>query len=1157
MDSGSASSDAVAPLVQNPKTGVKRRINGSSSKRVVERSNSAKPTKQQSHDSGSREYATKLNSELAAANKRLLDEISKFLHRLTRHSKKKVETLDEAADLFASLSNQETPALRSKLQAAEQDLENERNLRRKAEKELQNSLRIRKEYKKKITKLVTVVTSQSEELQVLRESLKKRNETNDIANLKQIYEAKIRAITAKMDDIEHLMAQREDIHGQLQLANQEVNAECTDLECQVSELKLQLKEKDEQVRNWQDAAKKWKDENQKTVSVAKLLETDVARCQTKIQELRLQLSEAKIAKIPAPVFEDNSDALYHEIETLKNTISAFENMIEDQSREICELSQQRRELLSHVSFVNRYLDACDGVLQELKKENEALLQEKKQMKKANEAAEERERQAFNSIVNDIKALVPEVAVRVPEMGVLRPPEVFSKCIAALLVHCDKVKKETAEKKEIEVNEIWNKKYSALMRHLDSAYRFLRNVANSKPLDNEHEKPALLGECARIGSYLEQNRPTLSDYSIFNPADLSDPVKVGRVFTEFVSEKALNESPIRELYTLFMCVTQVNAILMQNVEANEKFVRDAQKLTAQEKNQRELLGELERWKSRQVILNNSLTPILRPYVSEECENFEDMVHEFIDTFTKGLIPCKEREQLNAQVVALMKQIEVLEATIEKQHQQIEQDRKLFCKQADGIVHNIQNQIEEEKAASSLENEQLRALVSKLQRELAESQRSYEQFSESAGKRLQKRKAIVRALTDETGALRSRTAELQTTLKDLTAEHSKLDNDLKDANYRLSLATENERIQKEKKRKYKARLAQEETKNSETLDTLMKRNTELSQKYSSWVSNLESENRDLKSQLSKLTEESKSWQALKQEMRATNAQIQIQNRSLQLKVSSLTQALERERDAAAVKRTVCSAIEKAKRDEEYEKMSRALEQCKELMSTILEREFHASDCEMTADALISTLSSALEKRASEQFMISDARRLRMLLELGPDASLVETFQDLEAERAELQENVKDLKRETDSLRNREKLVMKKNEELERVKAEAKSWLLWGRSLLREMSSSANVNVPDVRRALEETLLSSIGHKSVSTKLEILRAEKKLLTSERVRVVSEVHEKVMSIRPVIVALIFGKRLAEMSGCLPIKFGNLTKHDVQPQSHLPVVPLCGECHV
>ena len=1114
---------------------------------------------------------TSLTSELVAANKRMSTQISTFLSLLSTKANKSIRSLDAAAKLFEEVwesSASFDSDMSRRLRETEEALAKEKQLRKQAEQALRaertevaperdGSAQLRKKYQRKIGKLVDVVERQNREIQVLRDEVARKKSGSEVSeSMKRVYEENIRRITAKTNEIERLIAQKDDIQEQLENANREVNAECTELECQVSDLKALLREKDEEVRNWRNVTRKWKEENQKTVSVAKMLETDVAQCQTRIQELELKLSEARVGQTaPIVIEQTNLEAIDKEIEALKSSISALESLLEEQSTEIEELHRQRSELISNMAHITQYLGLCDVLLQESKKDTEQVVEENKRVKRERVEHERQEQERFNTAIDDIAVLVPSIAGDVPMLKSAPRPEAFSMCMARLVQQIDKAKADAAKQKEIEINELWKKRHAAVLHHLDSAYRFLRNAANSRPL-SEHDKTSILTECVRLGKYLEEHQVTLPDYSIFNPTDLNTPAKVARVFTDLVSEESLQESPLRELYTLFMCLTQVNSILMHNIEANEQFVKEAQRLKAQEQDQREMLTNLEHWKNRHTIVYNTLAPLFKQYVKSDDCSFEEMAEKFVTAFNNGEISCKERERLNANVDDLTNQLDILQKTIEAQDKQIVRDRKQFCKRADALADEIQMQVTEEKAAHEQENRQLQALVSKLQAELKESQAMYQQFSQSAGKRLKKRKEVLRVLTDETGTLRSRAAELQATVSELAAENSKLNDQLQETNEQLASASEDARLQKEKKKNYKSRLLEEEKKNNATLSELLKRNSDLSNKYTGWVSNLESENRELKEQILKTSEESKTLQESKQEIRAVNAQLQAQNRSLHLKVDSLTHALERERNAVVVKQNAISAAKNAKCDRELEKLKSLVDRCRDVMIKLLQQEFHMEGYGTTTDDLITAVNLAIGKRSSEQFLFEDIKRVRRIFDLSPDQSVAELFQRTRNELETLKESSTAMEAENKRLRNNNTVVTKQNEELKQVKSQADNWLLWARSLLRQLSASASTSMSceDVRYALEEAVLSSIGHDTMRRKLETLRAEKQLLKSERIRSVPVSHQKISSIRPAIVALIFAKRLVEISGSLPMRFGNLTKRDLPdaaPPSAVPVVPV------
>ena len=1133
--------------------------------------------------------------EMVVENRQLSCQIRAFLEFLGTRAGREVTSIDDAIKFYTELSEaaesraeealsfkKQVHKLGEKLQEKERQLHHERKQRKLLERQISEQTHndsddssesereslsdIKRKYKQKLEKMSEVIESQKDEIDSLNKSLDTMKElsivrpdvvTDEITNMKQIYEAKIHAISEKMSSIEDLIAQKDIIQEQLELANREVNEECAELECQVAELKEKLEEKDEEIKNWQIVTKKWREESEKTVSVAKMLEADVAEYQTTIHELQLELSEAKMAHpSPPPIQNDRKyEILCEENENLRQAIESFEKLIEDQANEITEGHKERGKLLNQMANLSRYMSVSEATIQDLVHEKEQLLNESDRLKDDLEESQRRDYNEFLGVVNELRVEMPEIAERLEGAESLRKSEILSECVSALVEQLDKTKAGESSIREAELVETLKKKYNGVLMHLESAYKFLKNMGGSRAFATEEEKTALLTECARIGKFLEENDITIPDYSIFNPTDLNDPLKIARVFADFVTDEELHESPLWELYILFMCVAQVNQILMGNVEANEKFVREAQRITAQEKDERQLLKELDEWRARQIAINTALLPVLQKCTSTDDDDFELLTAKFVEAYANDQIPWPQRELLNAEVDQLTRQIEILQTKLEEHNQQVEKDREAFCAQAGDMVEDIERDVRNNYEEQARENEELKQVVSELRAQLEEAPAIDEESIRKAQKKIEKKQAEIRALTDEAEQMRIQATELQSALGELTVSNCQMQEQLSQMEEKLAASEHQISHQRARKREYKTKLLEEETNNTEKLQQLMKRNVELSEKFSQHVSHLENENRELKADVHRLTEECDWFDELRQQFRMENAKLQVQNRTLSLKLAGAAQSLERERETNAARQTAITAMVKAQSSEQIDKLSKDLKRCCDVLHRILTKETR----ETSIDGLIESVNAELDRRGSEQFIMADARNIRRILKLDDSSSVVDVFRDVDKELASLQRQLESEQEENKRLREHDDFLQRENAKLEQMKTEMTAWTTWSRSMLHQLSSTANANMPiaDVRYALEEALLTSIGHRMIRRKMEILRVEKRILKSEHIRAIPVLHDKITSIRPIVLVLFFAKRIEEMNGSLPIRFGCLTKHDIAQSlrtSKIPVIPMTGE---
>ena len=139
-----------------------------------------------------------------------------------------------------------------------------------------------------------------------------------------------------------------------------------------------------------------------------------------------------------------------------------------------------------------------------------------------------------------------------------------------------------------------------------------------------------------------------------------------------------------------------------------------------------------------------------------------------------------------------------------------------------------------------------------------------------------------------------------------------------------------------------------------------------------------------------------------------------------------------------------------------------------------------------------------------------------------------------------------------------VDRKRNEQEKAIRTAAEWEQWSKSILYRITegTSAIYATRDVRFLLEEALLSTIGRRGLLAKLDILKAEKKILISFAVAGNLDILnlnvnlagnpepqplliQKIGSIRPMMVAIMFIRRIQVMSHRLPVKLAPFQKRD------------------
>ena len=333
-----------------------------------------------------------------------------------------------------------------------------------------------------------------------------------------------------------------------------------------------------------------------------------------------------------------------------------------------------------------------------------------------------------------------------------------------------------------------------------------------------------------------------------------------------------------------------------------------------------------------------------------------------------------------------------------------------------------------------------------------------------------------------------------------------------------------------------------------------------------------------------------------------------RNCELKLKAADDALARERASNEAKQTTYALALKSKSDATIEKIQGDLEKCQNMFTRVLKEEFGQDSNEIKSrqthdnlnanqqeensnpdnenkavgdkydqqhqqvSALLEQVEEAIEKRKDDNYAIKDALKLRRLLKLDNNDSLIKIFDDLRSSTEFEKQRANKAEEYASDISNINEKLQRDTNKLERNTNELKEWNDWSRSLLSQISDTAPPNPPsnDVRYMLEEALLVALNQRTTRRKLELLRTEKKLIKSSpkstlnlllqpskstssgsnsksKNNINNPDRNKVFSMRPMMLAFIFSGRLQEFSGTVPSKFNGLTKANAPPLQQTP----------
>lgn len=1165
---------------------------------------------------------------------------SEKIKNLENRNSSLIDQLSETSDLVKS-KEAEASKLKKKLKKATKqisqtpiDQEELQKITKLHEKEMENAQSIISEQNETINQMQKRIEQTAQEKIQFNDFVNSNYDLNQVPKengtyvSSEIYETNINILQNKLQTTEQLLNNKDEAISSLQDTIDSLKEKCDDMSHQLQEAHFTIATNEDNYKLLKEKAKQSKQTIQKLRDELSSKETELAEYDTTIHELQLKINELETEKsrciapsseaISQKYIDNPKESILQYKETIKlyeNRINELDELFENQSKEISELYEQRKSIISKLIQFDQLLTKNEALDQELSKSNKVLLDENNQLKSESKAKADREKDAFNRSIEECLEIIPkEVAFAFQQFNVNEKNSnavdyygvALKNFVQTLVSYNEKINKE----KQIEVaknkSDDMKKANVALLEHLQNSCKIIRSFANSGsssssnniifPIDNKdnqfdneidsNPRTFLLATCARLDKFIQNHKINLpiDEFrpSIFEPRELNDPQKVADVFLDFIEPESFGKSPIAELFTLFMCVCQVNQILIKNIDDNKAVIQQATRSSQNEAAYFKQLTELEKWKNKQSELNDKLKPFLVKFIEHEDKEktpqadfyeYDELVEKVISLFDQnGEIPINSQTaDLIQKIDDLEKQVDILQKEIEESHRKQENDRQLFCKKANKIVTQVQRRLEANNRQHEEEKAQLSSQLDETKKQLDNSKVTYVEELNKAQKKLQKKEEMINSLRNENENLSQRTVTIQ---EMLSQSKSQVDSDtdminalqkqLDDTRKQLDLAINQKKL-------YKKKLEEIEENNMSILSSLRQRSEELNSKYENSIANLEKELNSTRVALEQAKKEAAEIDQKKQELTLSNAKLKMSERTASLKLIAANEALEREKQASEMRQKSIALALKAESDASSAENEKIFTQAIELFNRIMidefdlwttsnflpDSNFNEENFDVVNENLIENnnivnnkdtlltimneVGESLDTRKAQQFAINDALRLRRLLKLNSSASLIDAFKSLEEESLRLKQEAENMKTKSINAEAATLRTIRDNKKLERAAIELAEWTNWSKIMLRHLSDvgtqGINQTSKETRFILEEALLATLNQKSIRKKIEILRFEKKILLSQKPLVVKtnaqlRAREPLKSINPLIIAFNFARRIQDMSGMLPSRF-------------------------
>ena len=803
-------------------------------------------------------------------------------------------------------------------------------------------------------------------------------------------------------------------------------------------------------------------------------EATIADTESSLRELQLknELIERQRDKLEAEIRALKRELRGNtESETIPGTdsaeqvVSLFEELIESQSKEIAQFSQQRELLIQRIHEFDAVVDLMDKEL--LHERDNCRLQVEQANAKV--LTSNKELEQFCSEVND---MVP-VECNSHERDSLK----YLRDVIENLIDT-RQPSVTASAEQEEVTE----KYEVLVSQLESAMRLLQGLTNHgarspcfAPLVlDEPTRTYLLTETARIGRFIDDNYIALNlqeSAGVFDPRTFIDVQKELGGLLRYTRDEQLKSSPFRELYALFVGLVEVNHLMFTYVEECKHRAQKAlegRDPAALEEQVRELL----KWKEDLMSRMAEAAAAFGAKLTDDDNAFE---------YIMGLL--KEKIGENESLMSEVSSLKDSQSHLESQHLTVKTAKKELKKR----------KAEYEKAKLEYED-QIEDLKKQIEAKSAEIEQAQQERNEVYRKlkakrtKLSEAKKVQATNMEIVSEIQAKVSAVESENVRLTRACEQMRSTIKAQNEQLEASMEKEKSLRHAKKQIKARLTESESRNGALLANIKRRNEELGEQYKNVITVLENEIAEVRSQNDRLVQERDTLAHQKADLSNSITKMRLAERALKLKLANLQDKAEMDKAVASARDTTYRTSLQAQLGKQAVDLKSEIDKGKSIVLQLLATNYGISaDSERTLENLLNQLADHISITAKNQLLAAEATKCRTILDVPRGRSLTDAVKELLAENTDLAERQDSIQEEISRLRSDSQSLI-----IADPKNSASAWESWAKSLYYQISGGcAYTDSPsEIRFALEEAFLCSIGHRHILRRLEFLRAEKRLL-------------------------------------------------------------------
>lgn len=885
------------------------------------------------------------------------------------------------------------------------------------------------------------------------------------------------------------------------------------------------------------------------------LEEQLQTSTIRIEELKSQAKESRLAFDAA---ERRANLLEAEVNNLKTKLNStkdvnyvgdsseqsilvLETLINDQAKEIMVLSEQRESLVQKL----KTLDIVAIKADELIRSSQSRINELESYKTDADKSLSIYRTQVNDTAMDVDRIIDDsIRDQINVSGETSPRKFISEAVSIL--YKSYIESRFRRAPNVQKNLIRESDYQNLLNRTEELVAFMMSSTTgssasiSVPLAVSKEfKSVLISKCNKMVKYIDEARLNyqLKEYpmnrrGMFNVESFDTIDKQLDTFCEFIGKnlELMEQYPIRELFILFSSVCEVNSAIIDRVYSLERATSSTESMKIHNNQVRELHSENAKLKSR-LTTDHTQLKLVRAIIKKAFEN--ESIGDLTDQTKLGqaletLAQKKsENDKLNKNIQTLNDLIERMQSDHDEQivklnNQFQNETNELKVKMEDVVKKNdtLEKKLKErdDKSSSSIvelleENKNLSKVVKELEKKLRQNSKSlcnykeaFNQLKEQDIKMAEDNKQLVLA-----------TNELRDTVQKQIQCISE-----------LSKSENRSRINKEEIR---ARFESREIEYQNLVHNLGQKLEELENSKQSQVAALQNKLNISDKRVETLEETLTTVQSQKQALVESISKLRISERALTLKIQTLTEEHEVYKLSAEARENSYQISLKTQAAQQITDLKNQVLEARKLMVGLLKDQFDVQVPEEASfQAILKTFDDRVKLTLFDRNVLTNALQLRRALKLEHDYQLSQVFDEYRSKNDKLTEQLASITDQLKELQSANIKFERENANLIEESTKVIEWENWARSLYYQVTDcpSPVISSRQLKYSLEEAVLSNIDLKTNSRKMEILRAEKNFLKNREIfEYFRSAKESLISIRPLLVAFVFLRRIKCMASC------------------------------